>query len=352
MASAKIVGEVSKLTEKLHVDIGERAVWLGDRMFEYRQDTEVLLQSVQNNLVECQMGSRELSASQALRLEKAIGEALGGQSSASRINGYVGDLDTDEDGYPLVPPGAVGLSFTHPESENLFVERRDLASVKYGKIAVFGIQKSGNTWVHGLLADTFSLPYLFSHTEVKTVGVLSSHISCGPRVLRRNDIVHPVCLVRDLRSIVVSFYHYMQSASYQNDIPYADYSDFETFYYDWFLSRVAPSLDLESYTENFAKHGVPILRYERLVNDTKGEMLRLFKRWSLAFDESALDAAIEKNSFSNLKAKGKQMGDVFIETSHFRKGGKSNFREELPERILRDINTRFEKVLLRWGYDV
>lgn len=352
MASAKVVGEIAKLTEKLHVDIGERAVWLGGRMFEYRQDTEVLLQALQNNVVECLMGSRELSSSQASRLEKAIREIYGSESSASKINSYVGDLDTDEDGYPLVAPGTVGLSFTHRESENLYVQRRELACVKYGKIAVFGIQKSGNTWLHSLLADTFSLPYLFSLTEVKTVGVLNSHIACGPRVLRRNDIVHPVCIVRDLRSVVVSFYHYMQSASYQKDIPYAKYSDFETFYYDWFLSRVAPSLNLESYTETYAEHGVPIVRYERLVSDTKGEMVRLFDRWSLAFDESALDASIAKNDFNQLKAQGKKMGDVFIEPSHFRKGGKSNFREELPERILKDINTRFEKVLLRWGYDV
>ena len=352
MSSAKVVGEVTKLTEKLHADVGERAVWLGDRMFEYRQDTEVLLQSLQTNIVDCILGSRELSSSLASRMEQTLVKSLTQMNSDARFDNFADELDTDEDGYPLTPHGAVGLSFVRPESENLFVERRDLASVKYGKIAVFGIQKSGNTWVHSILADTFSLPYLFNLNDVKTVGVLSSHIACGPRVLRRNDIVHPVCLVRDLRSVIVSFYHYMQSDSYQTDIPYAKYADIESFYYDWFLSRVAPSLKLDTYTDMYAQHGVPILRYERLVNDTKFEMVRLFSRWSLNFDESALDAAIEKNDFSRLKSQGKKMGDVFIESSHFRKGGKSNFRDELPERILKDINTRFEKVLLRWGYDV
>lgn len=352
MGSSKVVDEVTKLTEKLHADVGERAVWLGDRMFEYRQDTEVLLQSLQTNIVDCILGSRELSSSLASSVEQTLIRYLVHMNPDMRFDNFADALDTDEDGYPLMPDGTVGLSFMPPESENLFVERRDLASVKYGKIAVFGIQKSGNTWVHSLLADTFSLPYLFSLNEVKTVGVLNSHVACGPRVLRRNDIVHPVCLVRDLRSIIVSFYHYMQSDSYQKDIPYAKYNDIESFYYDWFLSRVAPSLKLETYTDMYAQHGVPILRYERLVNDTKSEMVRLFDRWSLNFDESALDAAIEKNDFSQLQARGKKMGDVFIEPSHFRKGGKSNFRDELPERILKDINTRFEKVLLRWGYDI
>jgi hypothetical protein len=352
MASSKVVDEVTKLTAKIHADVGERSIWLGDRMFEYRKDTEVLLQSLQTNIVDCILGSRELSSSLASRVEQTLIDHLAQMKTELRFDSLAEELDTDDDGYPLMPDGATGLSFMRPESENLFVERRELASVKYGKLAVFGIQKSGNTWVHSLLADTFSLPYLFNLNEVKTVGVLSSHIACGPRVIRRNDIVHPVCLVRDLRSVIVSFYHYMQSDSYQTDIPYAKYSDIESFYYDWFLSRVAPSLNLETYTDMYAQHGVPILRYERLVVDTKSEMVRLFNRWSLDFDEKALDAAIEKNDFNRLKARGKKMGDVFIEPSHFRKGGKSNFRDELPERILKDINTRFEKVLLRWGYDI
>ncbi len=306
---------------------------------ELRRVILVMTEALQTNLLDAVIGNREIAESLTQRTISEIGAQLQSAMAVLREQG-------------LQTQTAAGLGFTRADSENLFTERRTFNSVSNGKIAIFGIQKSGNTWVHSLIADTFDLPYLFDLNDVDSVGVLNTHAPCDERIWSRNDIVHSVCLVRDIRAVVVSYFHYMQSSGYQKDIPYADYSDMETFYYDFFLSRVVPALRAHTYCEEYASHGVPILRYERLVNDTKHEMQRLFRRWSIPYDEGALDRAISNNSFDRLKSEGKKMGDVFIEQSHFRSGGKSDFRRELPDSILKDMNRRFESTLLRWGYEL
>jgi hypothetical protein len=249
-------------------------------------------------------------------------------------------------------PGIISPVFLEPDSVNVFTERRKLEDVPHGKIVIFGLQKAGNTWLHSLLADTFGLPYLFYLSEVATRGVLSTHLPFSDEIKYRHDFVHAVCLIRDLRDMVVSYFHYMQTESYQNDIPYAKYPDIETFYYDWFLSRLVPAHRFHTYWEEYAERGVPILRYERLRKDTKAELIRLFERWSQPYDEAKLDEAIESNQINNLKAAGKQMGNVRIATTHFRSGVAGGYASELPPKILADIEERFRPVLKRWGYEV
>src|SRR5262245_22656273 len=245
--------------------------------------------------------------------------------------------------------------FNHPHSINVFPDQRRLADVPDGTIVIFGLQKAGNSWVHALLAETFDMPYYFSLQESDrrdTRGVVNSHEPFSDQMSKRHDLVHGVCLMRDLRDIVVSYFHYMQTESYQRDVPVARYADIETFYYDWFLTRLVPAHRIHSYWEEYAVRGVPVLRYERLVQDTRGELMRLFRRWGETYEESRLDAAIQRNSFSNLKDQGKLLGDLNIESSHFRSGQVGSYKHELTAHIISDINRRFSGVLARWGYEV
>jgi len=258
--------------------------------------------------------------------------------------------------FPPPPPPSeeppISPIFVEPDSVNVFTDRRTLADVPNGKIVIFGLQKAGNTWLHSLLADTFDMPYLFYLNEVATPGVLSTHLPFCNEIKFRHDFTHGVCLVRDLRDMIVSYFEYMQTASYQSDIPYAKYADIETFYYDWFLSRLVPAHRFHTYWEEYAERGVPVLRYERLRQDTKAELVRLFERWSQPYDEARLDKAIAANELQALKKTGKQLGDVQIATSHFRKGLSGSYKTELPPAILADVEERFGKVLKRWGYSI
>ena len=135
----------------------------------------------------------------------------------------------------------------HPHSVNVFPDQRRLADVADGKIAIFGLQKAGNSWVHALLAEIFDMPYYFNLQESDrrdTRGVVNTHEPFSDQVSTRHDLVHGVCLMRDLRDIIVSYFHYMQTESYQSDVPIARYGDIDTFYYDWFLTETRPSTSL------------------------------------------------------------------------------------------------------------
>lgn len=240
-------------------------------------------------------------------------------------------------------------------SLNLYPKDISLDDYVDGKIVIFGLQKAGNTWLLSLLSDTFELPAFFNvydPQQIGTRGIVSTHDPLTSEIWSRSDFVHAVCLVRDLRDIVLSYFHYMQTESFQHDVPKAKYPDIESFYFDWFLSRMAVAHRYETYWDEYASHGVPVVRYERLVADTRGELQRLFERWGLAYDPTKLDHAIKQNEFGSLKRKGKKIGKVQIEASHFRKGKAGTFRDELPENIVRDINNRFGATLTRWGYEL
>ena len=241
-------------------------------------------------------------------------------------------------------------AFMEPDSINVFVERRKLKDVPNGKILLVGLQKSGNTWLQSLLADTLDYPYLFSLEDMSGRGVLSTHIPFCDEIKYRHDFVHAVCIVRDLRDVVLSYFEYMNSVGYESEIPYALYRDIETFYYDWFLARLTPAHRFHTFTEEYAERGVPIVRYERLVKDTEGELVRLFGRWNEPVDSARIKAAVEANELARLKSAGKQMGRVTMHPSHFNKGQVGRYKEELPAPIIRDIEYRFGSVLTRWGY--
>lgn len=242
--------------------------------------------------------------------------------------------------------------FLPRDSINYFADQNPLADAEYGKVAVFGLPKSGNTWLHGLLCDTLDLPYLLYPEEVRTRGVFSTHLPFNDDIKYRHDFVHSVCIIRDIRDIITSYFHYMQTESYQKLVPLAAYHDIETFYYDWFLSRIVPALRFETYWSEYAEHGVPILRYERLRLDAAGELRRLFRRWAEPVNEDRLASAVDANSFENLRTKGKNLGDVYMPPTHFRRGQASTYLEELPPQILADVNKRFGEVLRRWGYPI
>lgn len=248
-----------------------------------------------------------------------------------------------------------GPLFRAPSSLDLYPPQHNVFDFQDGKLVIFGLQKAGNTWLLALLSDIFELPPYFNVHDQRQRdgrGVVSTHDPLSVTIAARPDFVHGVCLIRDLRDIVVSYFHYMQTDSFQSDVPFAKYSDIETFYYDWFLARMVPAHSYHTYWDDYASHGVPVLRYERLVADPRKELVRLFERWGQPFDAARVASAIERNSFEKLKEKGRMIGDTAIGSSHFRRGKAGSYKDELPTAILDDINRRFGAVLLRWGYPI
>ncbi len=218
-----------------------------------------------------------------------------------------------------------------------------------GKIVVFGFPKSGNVWMKSLLVDYFGLPPVEPMLDIEKPGIGITHYPFGPEYCDRQDFLHGVCIIRDVRDVVVSFFKYSQTEAFRAARPEFHFDDIVSFYFDWFLSRPVPAYKLKSHSKDLARLGIPIVRYEKLRENTVGELRRLLLRWGLPVDEAKLQAAVDANQLEKLKKQGKSLEKMMAPT-HFRSGSVGGYREHLPDIVLNDIETRFASVLRRWGY--
>jgi hypothetical protein len=239
--------------------------------------------------------------------------------------------------------------FNHPRSfwdESYGVQ---IDSHPAGKIVVFGIPKAGNIWLKSLLVDYFGLPPVEPMYDIAKPGIGLTHRPFDEDIGNRADFLHGACIIRDLRDVVASYFYYSKTDRFRNARPEFHYDDVESFYYDWFLSRVVPAHKLMIHSEQYARLGVPIIRYEKLRIATTQEIERLVLRWGLNLDRSRLEKAVAENDISKLRSEGKHLEKV-IAPEHFRRGGIGTYREELPNSIINDIEIRFARILRRWGY--
>ncbi|MDG3042453.1 sulfotransferase domain-containing protein [Roseicyclus marinus] len=236
-----------------------------------------------------------------------------------------------------------------PQSINYDVFPPDFREVQNGKLVIFGIPKCGNTWVQSLLCKYFDVSPVLTVDEFNIGGVLSIHDPFESYMRERTDFVSGICLIRDIRDIIVSYFHYANTDQWRRSMTRSYYDDFDAFYYEWFLSRCVPAHRLHTFAEEFAARGVPIVRYERLNASPQHEFSRLLRRLGYDVDHKHLHYCVEQHQLSKLKKEGLDIR-YRVETSHFRTGGWGNFLEEMPSHILADVNRRFSGYLERWGY--
>lgn len=224
-----------------------------------------------------------------------------------------------------------------------------LESHPAGKIIVFGFPKSGNAWLTALLIDYFGMPPVEPLFDVDKSGIGQTHRPFDEHLGNRADFLHGACIVRDLRDVVASYYAYSRTERFRRNRPEFHFDDLRSFYFDWFLSRAAPAHKLMIHSEQFARLGVPIVRYEALRKDTTAELTRLLLRWGFKPDAEKVRHSVNANLIETLRFTGKML-DNMVAPDHFRRGGIGTYKEELPPDIIADIEDRFARVLRRWGY--
>lgn len=239
--------------------------------------------------------------------------------------------------------------FEHPRSFWLTAYGIDVGSRPDGKIVVFGFPKSGNSWAVSLLADYYECPVVDPVADVGATGVGMTHLPFCRHVANRPDFLRGVCMVRDPRDVILSYFHYSQTDAFKRARPEFHYQDLRTFYYDWFLSRAAPAHRFNWHADHYASLGVPILRYEALRANSADELDRLLRVWGDAPDPTRVEASVDANELSKLRREGKML-NTFTSSSHFRKGAVGDFKTELPADIIIDAEMRFNAMIARWGY--
>jgi hypothetical protein len=225
-----------------------------------------------------------------------------------------------------------------------------LADAPAAKIVIFGIPKSGNVWLQSLLSDCLGLKAVDPVANTIESGVGMTHLPFCEAIADRADFLHGVCLVRDPRNVLVSFFHYSKTSHFRAARPEFHYDDWDEFYYEWYLSRAVPAFQMSSHSDTYSRLGVPVVRYERLRNDPARELSRLLKRWGLAATAEAVDLAVKNNDIAVLSKTGKKL-DIEVPPSHFRKGSTDGSEKDIPPKILADFEERFSGLLKRWGYE-
>lgn len=249
--------------------------------------------------------------------------------------------------YPLYNQYSI---FSAQGKYNSFAVNQSISNFNHPKVVVFGLPKSGNTWIFSLLKDYLDLPPIHIHHEKNKSGVGMIHDSYHYNLLIRKDFFRGVYIIRDVRDIIVSYFHYVQTDYYKelNDSN-CKFDTLESFYYQYFLTKLVYRYKWFQHTEDFTSRGIPVVRYEDLYDNPEATFKNLIIRMGLKVDEVKIREVVENNNITNLKKDGKVLWKK-VPTTHFRKGGYGNYKNELSEELLRDINSRFGDLLTRWGY--
>jgi hypothetical protein len=210
--------------------------------------------------------------------------------------------------------------------------------------------KSGSVWMIGLLEDLLGAES--GHR------VVLSHVMDIETDLVRSNLHGVVVLVRDMRDVVVSWFHHVARLDMQNGFAVPRYPTIEEFYFDHFIGAIFASPrygygNFEQWLDLAGLHGFPVIRYEQLVDDAASALARVMNFWKLHVPAAELDRVVRDCTFENMRVthgpRSTFVGEM-LRAGHLRRGKVGAWQEELPGPIAQDVNTRFAHYQSRLGY--
>lgn len=219
-----------------------------------------------------------------------------------------------------------------------------------GEIRIAGFPKSGNVWITSLIASCLDIDVTVSKNRCR---VTHTHECLNDKDLFNKKILRGAVLLRDLRDVIVSIYHFMNTEHFKKFAGHHHiYNDFESMYTDFFLPYIFNKRSiLETLPTDYVRFGWPVIRYEKFWDNTEAELKRLFQIWDIEITDEKIRESIRENSLDSMRA-GKGKTTTEVQPTHFRKGGYGNYKEIIPPHILADIEDRFGDYLRRWGYKI
>ena len=193
--------------------------------------------------------------------------------------------------------------------------------------------RSGNTWTRFLIANLLhpDEPATFANIErlvPDTEAQSSRHLKRipGPRFIKSHEYFdhrYPrvLYIVRDPRDVALSYYDFQRKyQQLEDNYPLEQYvSDFvngRLISADWgtWAENVASWIATRRNRKNFL-----LLRYEDMVCDTAGELVRIADFLGLRASPRELDQVIERSSAERMRELEKQQSDQWVSTKNKRK---------------------------------
>jgi hypothetical protein len=89
-----------------------------------------------------------------------------------------------------------------------------------------------NVCLVSLLSDYCEPPPCDPWNDVDKSGVGMNHFAYTEKLSERLDFLHGIYLIRDIRDVIVSYFHYAQTPYYKEQF---HYETLDEFYFEWFL---------------------------------------------------------------------------------------------------------------------
>ncbi|WP_186378734.1 sulfotransferase domain-containing protein [Sphingobium sp. B2] len=248
-----------------------------------------------------------------------------------------------------IPP----TQFDPGASDALRFHREAIRSGQVGRHLLFivnSLPKSGSMWLAGMLAHAMGLQ--------SADQMVVSHVADIESDAAKWNVHGAVVLVRDMRDVVVSWYHDVQRNDLRSGFAVPRYADLDSFYREFFLGTMRSSDryyrgDILSWVDRACASYVPLIRYEDMLADPARAVGRILNAWRVDHGPEQIVAACSAWNADSMRASPPQDGDrisLAFGAGHLRRGVSGAWKDELPAAIARDIEVRFRDYQERLGY--
>ncbi|WP_162816512.1 sulfotransferase domain-containing protein [Halomonas sp. BN3-1] len=217
---------------------------------------------------------------------------------------------------------------------------------------VNSVPKSGTIWMMAMLEILLGIK---SKQQITL-----SHVMDITEDSRKPNVHGAVVLVRDLRDVVVSWFHDLARCDLHNGFSEPRYTTITEFYFNHLIGLLSCSRryafgNLENWLNLATSHGFPLVRYEDLVQDTPYWLHKVINSWKISVPEQAIADAARQLSFHEMQQTfPMQQGYIsnMMKSGHLRKGMVGAWKTELPPLVAEDIDRRFSAYQQRLRYDL
>ena len=249
-------------------------------------------------------------------------------------------------------------------------------SLRPTDVFLVGHPKSGNTWLAYMLA-VMTRDDREQNINISNIGeyaptIHGNDIRIGeyatlpdPRIFRSEATVYPeayprtIYIVRDPRSVLLSYYHHCVHDTHRTDWPIADFVD--EMLTNGCIRSLEPDLirwdrQVEAWLERAERQKVIVVKYEDLKKDRRAEMEKLSRFLGFEHNQAAIDLAAERGDFSQMRSEEKQFGAESYagekgQRGFFvRKGKVDSWKEEMSPEVIGRIEQAFYPTMKKMGY--
>jgi len=215
---------------------------------------------------------------------------------------------------------------------------------------VNSMPKSGTVWMAAMLEDLLSV----RAQEQITI----SHVADIEDDWNKENNHGAVTLVRDLRDVVVSWFHDAARADGALGFAAPRYPDIAAFYHEFFIGTLFGTKrfyfgDLERWLNLVSAHYIPLIKYEDMIADTEACLRKVMTFWRIDASPAIVQQVVNTHTFGSMaQTVGDGRGFVaeMVRQGHLRRGRSGSWRDEMPGEIASDINRRFAGYQQRLGY--